>query len=100
AILIMADPAGPTCHTGESSCFFKKIDEFSLRSLESIIQSRKAEGSEVSYTRSLFDKGINKIVQKVGEEATEVVVAALAESDEKFLEESADLLFHFLVLLA
>lgn len=109
-ILILADPLGPACHTGETSCFFRDIltvekekvtseKMFSLFRLESIIQARKIDAEESSYTRSLFEKGINKIAQKVGEEATEVVIAALAESEEKFLEESADLLFHFLVLL-
>jgi phosphoribosyl-AMP cyclohydrolase / phosphoribosyl-ATP pyrophosphohydrolase len=113
AILVQAEPKGPTCHTGKDSCFFKPVFEgdsaegstgsssgFSLRDLEQVIQSRKHEGSESSYTRTLFEKGITKIAQKVGEEAVEVVIAALSESDEKFLEESADLMFHFLVLLA
>jgi phosphoribosyl-ATP pyrophosphohydrolase/phosphoribosyl-AMP cyclohydrolase len=105
SILVIATPEGPTCHTGEPSCFFRtftpeKTTPFSLYDLQSVIQSRKESGSETSYTKELFDKGINHIAQKVGEEATEVIIAALNESGEKFLEESADLLFHFLVLLA
>jgi phosphoribosyl-AMP cyclohydrolase / phosphoribosyl-ATP pyrophosphohydrolase len=105
SILVMVTPDGPTCHTGEKSCFFRsfspdKTVPFSLYDLQFVIQSRKESGAESSYTKQLFDKGINKIAQKVGEEATEVVIAALNESGENFLEESADLLFHFLVLLA
>lgn len=104
SILVIASPEGPTCHTGETSCFYRSLSPekpppFSLYDLQSVIQSRKEIGFEASYTRQLFEKGINRIAQKVGEEATEVIIAALNESGEKFLEESADFLFHFLVLL-
>lgn len=107
-ILIQAEPKGPSCHTGSDTCFFNEVlnenknnhhQLFSLQRLEEIIQARKIEGSSSSYTNSLFKMGINKITQKVGEEANEVVIAALAESNDKLLEESADLIFHFLVLL-
>ena len=100
-LLIKASPKGPTCHTGQDTCFNEKNDKsFSLTALENIIRHRKAEMPEDSYTTSLFKKGINKIAQKVGEEATEVVIEGLVKNNELLKEESADLLYHFLVLLA
>ena len=105
SILILANPKGPTCHTLNYSCF-KFLDEsvlekeFSLGILEDIIQERKEEKPKNSYTTKLFNEGKNKITQKIGEEATEVIVAALAENKINLIEESADLLYHLLVLLS
>jgi phosphoribosyl-AMP cyclohydrolase / phosphoribosyl-ATP pyrophosphohydrolase len=99
-ILIKANPDGPVCHTGADTCWSEKNhpDDF-LYQLEDIINLRKNSDDERSYVRSLFAKGINKIAQKVGEEAIEVVIEAKDNNDELFLSESADLLFHYLVLL-
>ncbi|MFT4093643.1 MAG: bifunctional phosphoribosyl-AMP cyclohydrolase/phosphoribosyl-ATP diphosphatase HisIE [Niabella sp.] len=98
-ILIKAEPQGPTCHTGNTSCFGKANDTFSLQQLEKVIVDRKSNPSEKSYTTSLFAKGINKIAQKVGEEAVEIVIEAKDDNRELFLGEAADLMFHYLVLL-
>lgn len=98
-ILIKAEPQGPTCHTGDISCFGKANDSFSLQELEKVIIDRKNNPTEKSYTASLFNKGINKIAQKVGEEAVEIVIEAKDDNDELFLGEAADLMFHYLVLL-
>ncbi|NOX17123.1 MAG: bifunctional phosphoribosyl-AMP cyclohydrolase/phosphoribosyl-ATP diphosphatase HisIE [Chlorobi bacterium] len=102
ALLIKADPVGPTCHTGSDTCFNEiiKSDNNFLYRLEEIISERKNASAEKSYTASLFKKGINKIAQKVGEEATEVVIEAIDGNAEKLKEETADLLYHLLVLLA
>lgn len=98
-ILIKAVPAGPVCHTGADTCFGESNPDFSLAALESVISSRKNSPVTGSYTASLFEKGINKIVQKVGEEAVELVIESKDDNPEKFLGEAADLLFHYLVLL-
>ena len=98
-ILIKAEPQGPTCHTGDISCFGKENDTFGLQELEKVIMDRKNNPTEKSYTASLFEKGINKIAQKVGEEAVEIVIEAKDHNDELFLGEAADLMFHYLVLL-
>ena len=98
-ILIKANPVGPACHTGADTCFNEKNSENFLSKLQKIIKGRKDNPSEKSYTASLFKEGINKIAQKVGEEATEVIIEAKDNDYEKFKNESADLLFHFLVLL-
>jgi len=100
AILIKAIPTGPVCHTGTDTCWNEKNEPDFLKKLEGIIQQRKNETSEKSYTSSLFKAGINKIAQKVGEEAVELVIEAKDNNNELFLNESADLLFHYLVLLA
>lgn len=101
AILIKAKPHGPVCHTGSDTCWNEKNESNDFLShLESIIQKRKNEPSEKSYTTSLFKAGINKVAQKVGEEATELIIEAKDNNDELFLNEAADLLFHYLVLLA
>lgn len=99
-ILIKATPVGPVCHTGADTCFNEKnvSPDFLLR-LESIIESRKNNPTGASYVASLFKKGINKIAQKVGEEAVELVIEAKDENDELFMGEAADLLFHYLILL-
>ncbi len=98
-ILIKAEPQGPTCHTGDTSCFGKPNDHFSLQDLEKVIIDRKNNPSEKSYTASLFAKGINKIAQKVGEEAVEIVIESKDDNKDLFLGEAADLMFHYLVLL-
>ncbi|GEP89960.1 phosphoribosyl-ATP pyrophosphatase /phosphoribosyl-AMP cyclohydrolase [Chitinophaga terrae (ex Kim and Jung 2007)] len=99
-ILIKASPVGPVCHTGADTCWDEQnVSNDFLYTLEGIIADRKNNPSEKSYTASLFAKGINKIAQKVGEEAVEVVIEAKDNNDELFLNESADLLFHYLILL-
>jgi len=99
-LLIKAKPDGPVCHTGADTCFNEKnIDTNFLSHLEDIIQSRKIDGTETSYVNSLFKKGINKIAQKVGEEAVELVIEAKDSNDDLFINEAADLLFHYLILL-
>ncbi len=101
-VLIKADPVGPTCHTGADTCFNEtvKTNNDFLYQLEEIISDRKSNPTDNSYTASLFQKGINKIAQKVGEEATEVVIEAMANNRELLKEETSDLLYHLLVLLA
>lgn len=101
-LLVYVNPNGPTCHTGTDTCW-KEDNEPNfgfISELESTIHQRKTEAnSEKSYVASLFKKGINTIAQKVGEEAVEVVIEAKDDNDELFLNESADLLFHYLILL-
>lgn len=98
--LIKAKPDGPTCHTGADTCWDEKNESIGfINHLETIIEDRKNGNSEKSYVKSLFDKGINKIAQKVGEEAVEVVIESKDNDEELFLNESADLLFHYLILL-
>ncbi len=98
-LLIKANPAGPVCHTGADTCF-NEINEGSfLNHLEKIIESRKQAKQQGSYVNSLFEKGINKIAQKVGEEAVELVIEAKDNNDDLFKSEAADLLFHYLILL-
>ena len=99
-ILVKATPAGPTCHTGADTCFNEKNVSINfLTELETIIRDRKNNPTDKSYTASLFAKGINKIAQKVGEEAVEVVIEAKDNNDDLFKGEAADLLFHYLILL-
>ena len=100
-LLIRAEPMGPTCHQGTETCWGEKntVSYGFLSNLESIISKRKNQNPDKSYTASLFKSGINKISQKLGEEATETIIEAKDENDDLFLNESADLLFHFLVLL-
>ena len=102
SLLIQATPEGPTCHKGTDSCWGEsKVETYGfLSQLESIITDRKENAnSQTSYVSELFEKGINKIAQKVGEEAVEVVIEAKDDNDDLFLNESADLLFHYLILL-
>lgn len=101
-ILVKAEPQGPTCHTGADTCFNETNSNpiTFLNQLTAIIADRKANPSEDSYTASLFKLGINKVAQKVGEEAVEVVIEAKDDNEDLFLNESADLLFHLMVLLA
>jgi len=101
-LLIIVNPVGPTCHKGDDTCWAQKNTQTFgfLTELENIIQSRKEnQDDEKSYVASLFKKGINKVAQKVGEEAVEVVIEAKDDNDNLFLDESADLLFHYLILL-
>ena len=100
-LLIRAEPMGPTCHQGTETCWGEKntVSYGFLSNLESIISKRKNQNPDKSYTASLFKSGINKISQKLGEEATETIIEAKDKNDDLFLNESADLLFHFLVLL-
>ncbi|MBH45401.1 MAG: bifunctional phosphoribosyl-AMP cyclohydrolase/phosphoribosyl-ATP diphosphatase [Flavobacteriaceae bacterium] len=101
ALLVYAQPKGPTCHTGADSCWEEEnSSRFGfLSELEETIAQRKNADVDTSYVASLFKKGINKIAQKLGEEAVETVIEAKDENSELFLNESADLLFHYLILL-
>jgi phosphoribosyl-ATP pyrophosphohydrolase/phosphoribosyl-AMP cyclohydrolase len=102
SLLIQAKPVGPTCHTGADTCWQmeNKSDFGFISNLENTIKTRRENAdSEKSYVASLFKLGINKIAQKVGEEAIEVVIEAKDDNDDLFLSESADLLFHYLILL-
>nr|WP_299067956.1 bifunctional phosphoribosyl-AMP cyclohydrolase/phosphoribosyl-ATP diphosphatase HisIE [uncultured Allomuricauda sp.] len=102
ALLITVNPEGPTCHTGTDTCWSEEnVQDYGfLSTLEDIITSRKEDVENPdSYVASLFKKGINKIAQKVGEEAVETVIEAKDNNDDLFLNESADLLFHYLILL-
>ena len=99
-ILIQAIPSGPTCHEGTETCFKDETPKGFLYQLESVIQDRKQNPNSKSYTTELFSKGTKKIAQKVGEEATEVILEAMAGERELLIEESSDLMYHWLVLLA
>jgi phosphoribosyl-ATP pyrophosphohydrolase/phosphoribosyl-AMP cyclohydrolase len=104
AILIRANPAGPTCHTGNVSCFsesglFSLSGKSVLHDLEAIINDRLDSGDKSSYTRQLLDSGNARIAQKVGEESIEVVIASLENDENAFLNETADLMYHLLVLI-
>lgn len=108
AVLVRAVPAGPTCHTGRESCFFQAIESDQalppppagfLDELEGVVAARRAASPDASYTARLFAKGRHKIAQKVGEEGLETAIAGVAQDDERVVDESADLLFHLLVLL-
>ncbi|SHI38726.1 bifunctional phosphoribosyl-AMP cyclohydrolase/phosphoribosyl-ATP diphosphatase HisIE [Aquimarina spongiae] len=101
-LLVSVKPEGPTCHTGTDTCWNdKNVQKYGfLTELEEVIRNRKEnQDNEKSYVASLFKKGINKVAQKVGEEAVEVVIEAKDDNEELFLNESADLLFHYLILL-
>lgn len=101
-LLISVNPEGPTCHKGTDTCWAEenRASFGFLSTLEQVIEERKnSANGDSSYVASLFEKGINKIAQKVGEEAVEVVIEAKDDNDELFLNESADLLFHYLILL-
>lgn len=102
SLLITVNPVGPTCHKGSDTCWDEdnKQSYGFLSELEDVIRSRKEnQNDSTSYVASLFKKGINKVAQKVGEEAVEVVIEAKDDNEELFLNESADLLFHYLILL-
>lgn len=98
-LLFRVQPEGPTCHTGSDTCFNEVNTFSSLEFLEAIIQERKKNPRPGSYTNQLFDSGINKVAQKVGEEAVELIIEAKDDNRELFLNEAADLMYHYLVLL-
>jgi len=98
-ILIKAEPMGPTCHTGTTSCFKDETAKGFVYELQGIINQRIDDNDENSYTNQLFRRGINKVAQKVGEEAVEVVIEAKDDNDDLFKSEAADLLYHYLILL-
>lgn len=102
ALLVFAEPQGPTCHTGADTCFNeanKSEEVLFIQELYDVIDARYKDRSSGSYTSSLFDKGINKVAQKVGEEAVELVIEAKDDNHELFTNEAADLMYHYLVLL-
>lgn len=98
-ILIKALPQGPTCHTGSTSCFKEETAKGYMYKLESVISQRIDNNEEASYTNSLYKRGINKMAQKVGEEAVELVIEAKDNNDTLFKDEAADLMYHYLILL-
>lgn len=98
-LLIKAEPTGPVCHTGSDTCWNESNEKDFLYQLEDIINVRKSGTDDNSYVKKLFDKGLNKIAQKVGEEAVELVIEAKDNNKTLFLNEAADLLFHYLLLL-
>lgn len=98
-LLIKVNPVGPVCHTGSDTCFDEKNDATGLGFLEQIIAERKKNPKSGSYTNQLFDAGINKIAQKVGEEAVELVIESKDNNADLFINEAADLMYHYLVLL-
>ena len=105
ALVVMVEPDGPACHLGTASCFenpvwqSETLQEFSLEGLMELLKGRKEEKPEGSYTTYLFEKGIDKILKKVGEETTEVIIAAKAEDKKETIYEIADLAYHVMVLM-
>lgn len=99
ALLIQVIPIGPTCHNGTTSCFATEPNISFLNELENVIENRISNPSSESYVASLYQKGINKMAQKVGEEAVELVIEAKDDNQDLFIGEAADLLFHYLILL-
>lgn len=105
ALTVVVEPDGPACHTGAESCFYNKLwesdtlNEFSLEGLVKLIEGRKIEKTEGSYTTYLFEKGLDKILKKVGEECTEVIIAAKGDDKKETIYEIADLAYHTLVLM-
>ena len=109
-LLVLVEPAGPACHTGEQSCFYRKLAESKdkkqrydkdeiINMLYNLIKSRKNELPEDSYTTYLFEEGIDKILKKIGEESSEVIIAAKNEPQNELVYETADLIYHLMVLL-
>jgi phosphoribosyl-ATP pyrophosphohydrolase/phosphoribosyl-AMP cyclohydrolase len=99
-LLIKANPKGAVCHLGHDTCFNEANNQWGLNSLEQVIKDRQANPTENSYTTKLFQSGINKIAQKVGEESVELIIEAKDNNKELFLNEAADLMYHYLVLLS
>ena len=105
ALVVKVEKEGPACHTGAESCFFQPLyideerQEFSLRGLYGLLESRKAEMPQGSYTTYLFEKGLDKILKKIGEESTEVIIAAHAQDKKETVYEIADLAYHVMVLM-
>ena len=106
ALLVLVEPDGPACHMGTFSCFSNpvwqsdKLHDFTLQGLMELIEGRKTDPKEGSYTSYLFEKGLDKILKKVGEESTEVIIAAKAEDKRETVYELADLAYHAMVLMA
>ena len=106
ALVVVAEPDGPACHLGTFSCFENPVwesserSDFTLEGLMELIKGRKAEKKEGSYTTYLFEKGLDKILKKVGEESTEVIIAAKAQDKKETIYEIADLAYHVMVLMA
>lgn len=106
ALVVLVEPDGPACHTGETSCFHNPVfesgtrQEFSYQGLYSLLEGRKRDLPQGSYTTYLFQKGLDKILKKVGEECTEVIIAAKAEDRAETVYEIADLAYHVMVLMA
>ena len=98
-LLIKANPIGPTCHRGTTACFDTSDDEGFIRTLSQVVKSRHAQMPEGSYTTKLFIKGVKTIAKKVGEESTEAIIEAVHGNRERFIYESCDLIYHYLVLL-
>ncbi|SDE92491.1 bifunctional phosphoribosyl-AMP cyclohydrolase/phosphoribosyl-ATP diphosphatase HisIE [Epilithonimonas hungarica] len=98
-ILIKAKPLGPTCHNGTTTCFKEETDKGFLYELQQTISDKIDNDNSTSYTNELYKRGINKVAQKVGEEAVELVIEAKDNNDELFLNEASDLLYHYLILL-
>ncbi len=98
-ILIKVKPNGPTCHTGSTSCFKEETSKGFIYKLENTISKRIDKNEKKSYTNKLYKKGINKVAQKVGEEAVELVIEAKDNDDNLFINEAADLMYHYLILL-
>lgn len=100
-LLIKVNPAGPVCHTGDDTCFGEKNEEdvMFLKHLQNYIEVRRQEMPEGSYTTSLFQKGVNRMAQKVGEEAVETVIEATNGTDDKLIYEASDMIYHLIVLL-
>ena len=98
-LLIKAYPQGPTCHTGSTSCIGEETSKGFLYRLENIIEQRISDSTEGSYTSKLFKRGVNKVAQKVGEEAVELVIEAMDNNIDLFKNEAADLLYHLIILL-
>jgi len=98
-ILIQATPNGPTCHTGSTSCFKEETAKGFVYELQQTIHQRIDENDPDSYTNKLYQQGINKVAQKVGEEAVELIIEAKDNNDDLFKNEAADLLYHYLILL-
>ncbi|NBS18682.1 MAG: bifunctional phosphoribosyl-AMP cyclohydrolase/phosphoribosyl-ATP diphosphatase HisIE [Flavobacteriia bacterium] len=101
SLLVFAQPLGPTCHKGTDTCWGERNQSELgfVNELEAVIENRKTAPQDESYVSSLFEKGVDKIAQKVGEEAVETVIEAIANREELFMEEAADLFFHYLILL-
>ena len=98
-ILIKAKPLGPTCHNGTTTCFAEETDKGFLYELQQTISDKIDNNDENSYTNELYKRGINKVAQKVGEEAVELIIETKDNNDELFLNETADLFYHYLILL-
>lgn len=100
-LLVFTQPLGPTCHKGTDTCWGERNQSELgfVNELEAVIENRKTAPQDGSYVSSLFEKGVDKIAQKVGEEAVETVIEAIANREELFMEEAADLFFHYLILL-